>query len=146
MSYKEGQTSQRYFENLRSFAENKIVPRLGKLLIKNLKRDDIVNLQQEMRKENLSSVQNSFCLMKMSMDYACKKGYISCNPCKYAQAYERNKNPKPTLNQDQIYKLIVTEKNHRYAPVYAVILFLALRFGEGLGLSWDQIDFEKRTV
>lgn len=34
----------------------------------------------------------------------------------------------------------------RYALIYHLLLALGLRRGEGLGLSWDDLDWEARTV
>ncbi len=148
IDYKKGKISEQYVKSLRNFSKRYLIPRLGQVFIKNLKHEDIVNIQTEiMNKFNYScNGQTVFSILKCSLDYACKKGYIACNPCKYAQAYVTNKPEKPILKQDQIYKLLVVEKDHLYSGAYAIILLLALRFGEALGLSWDQVDLENRTV
>ena len=144
LDYKTDQITSTSLKVLKRFSELYIIPRLGNTLIKNIKKEDIINIQSEMK--TITGTARCFYLMKASLDYACKKGYISCNPCKYTQIYQRVINQQPILNPDQIYKLLVEEKDNIYSGLYAILLFLALRFGEGLGLSWKQIDFEKRTV
>ena len=148
LDYKTGRISEIYIKSLRNFSRRYLMPRIGKILIKDFKHDDVVNIQNEIMRtlNNLSCGARTFQILNNSLDYACKKGYLSCNPCKYAQAYTLNKREQPILKQDQIYKLLVSEKDHQYSGIYAIILLLALRFGEALGLSWDQVDFENRTV
>ena len=148
LNYKTGQVTDERINYLQKFSRRYIIPKIGKTLINDLKREDIINIQNNIKQEfnNKNSVSTCFYLMKNALDYACKAGYISCNPCKYAQAYEKVKYEQPILNSDQIRKLLVTEKEHVYSGIYAVILFLALRFGEALGLSWEQIDWENRTI
>ena len=148
IDYKEGKICAQYSKSLRNFSRRYLIPRAGKVLIKDLKHDDIVNIQTEIMNEFKHAYNGHmvFYILKCSLDYACKKGYIACNPCKYAQAYAITKREQPILKQDQIYKLLVVEKSNQYAGLFAVILLLALRFGEAVGLSWDQVDLENRAV
>lgn len=87
-----------------------------------------------------------FYILKCAFNFACKKGYISCNPCIKSYVYSPPKREQAILNKDQIYKILVTEKDNIYSGLFAIILLLALRVGEGVGLSWDQIDFDKKLI
>ena len=142
--YRAGRITERYRINLTRFTRNNILPHLGKVLVKNITKDDVIKIQRSIL--TTSGVATAYYLMKQVLDYACKKGYISCNPSKYAQAYSRTKREQTILKSDQIYKLLVTEKNNKYAGLFAITLLLALRAGEAAGLSWDKIDWENRTV
>ena len=146
--YKAGRISETYMKALRNFSRHYLIPRVGQVLIRDFKHDDVVKIQNEIMRtlNNLSCGARTFQILNNSLDYACKKGYLACNPCKYAQAYVINKREQPILKRDQIYKLLVVEKDNQYAGVYAIILLLALRFGEAVGLSWDQVDLENKTV
>ena len=53
---------------------------------------------------------------------------------------------QPILNEDQIKKLLITEKNHPYMPVYALMLGTGMRTSEALGLSWKQIDNTRQEI
>lgn len=128
--------------------EKYIFPRIGDIKIKKLTRADIIHLQNDIHAVSVAKTieTRAFYIIKNVMDYACRRGYLSCNPCIRAKLRHFREPEQTILNNDQLYKIIVTEKDSPYANFFAVILFMALRVGEALGLSWDQINWDRKTV
>ena len=133
---------------IRRVCETYVYPKIGNTKIKNIKKEDIINLQHEIHNlaKGKSLSLRVFYIIKPAMEYACKKGYISYNPCLKAKMHRYNTPEQTILDQDQIYKLLVEEKECKYAGLYAITFFMALRIGEAIGLSWDQINWESKTV
>ena len=146
--YQKNLVSESFLIMERGMFKNYINPKIGKIKIKELKKEDIIILQDNIHKFGHGKTRSShaFFIIKSAMNYACKKGYISYNPCLHAQVHNYQKTEQTILNKDQIYKLLVTEKENRYAGLYALILLMGLRTGEAIGLSWNQVNFERKTV
>ncbi len=148
LNYKKGFVNQYSVNSTLGICRNYIFPTIGDMLIKKIKSDDIFKLQAEIFNDTkrISVPPKVFYILKCAFNYACKKGYLSCNPCIKAYIYSSAKRTQSILNKEQIYKLLVTEKDSIYSGLLAIIFLLALRFGEGVGLSWDQVDFEKKII
>ena len=71
---------------------------------------------------------------------------LVANPCYELRKIESVIQDQPVLNEDQIKKLLITEKDHPYMPVYAVMLGTGMRISEALGLSWKQIDISRQEI
>lgn len=85
--------------------------------------------------------------LNLMMRYAVKNGYIKHNPCEVVEAPKEDTEEKRSLRashvQDLIFKL-----NPANVMECGVILCvtLGLRRGEIVGLSWEDVDFENKTV
>lgn len=61
-------------------------------------------------------------------------------------------------NYEEKYALTFEEKNEflerislkplieRYLPLLAILLYTGIRISEALGLTWDNVDFQRRTI
>ena len=65
--YKHDQVTECYIKMLKRFAKKNIFPKLGNILIKNIKKDDVINLQSEIKTN--STIRKCFYLMKASFDH-----------------------------------------------------------------------------
>lgn len=64
----------------------------------------------------------------------CLKDYPVTKEIKYALSYEEER------------ELIDRLKDNEYAPLILFMLYTGLRVGETLGLTWKDVDMQKRTV
>ena len=81
-----------------------------------------------------------------ALEKARKLEMIYKNPtelCDLPKAEPRNIHP---LEQEQVKALLGAIKDHRYNTLYQLTLFTGLRQGEVLGLTWDCVNFDKKTI
>lgn len=78
---------------------------------------------------------------------AVREGILTSNPCDSANPPKSDTKPKRALSPDQVHLLIamLDEKNPRECA-YLLAITMGLRRGEVCGLSWNDIDFERRQV
>ena len=103
---------------------------------------DILNIKG-LRAARISMIRS---VLKMILECAANHNLISRNPASLAQSTKRNFKFSAVLNDEDIKKLILIKDDSRYIPVILLTLFLGLRIGECLGLSWNNIDMEKGNV
>ena len=125
-----------------------IEPYFANYSVKSIRREDILQWQKMLLKKNMSTehIRHIFSLMNQTMTYACQKGYVNANPCRYARLFHREQKDQSVLSEEQLEHLLIAESGHPNAGFYAVTLLLALRKGEAMGLSWKQIDWETETI
>ena len=80
------------------------------------------------------------------MCYAVNHNLIRRNPGLLANSEKRHRSDIHILSDDDIRKLIRLQNDSQYVSVTLFTLFMGLRIGETLGLSWDKVNFEENTV
>ena len=85
-------------------------------------------------------------IINIVLEYAVNHKLISRSPALLAHSAKRKFKFATVLNDEDIKKLIQIQNESRYIPVILFTLFLGLRIGECLGLSWNNIDFENEKV
>lgn len=142
--------------------ENKILPELGHIKLGNftpnrvtifLNEIAIVKDKNGKQLKPLQYYKDSYIQLIYSklhslFDVAVKQGWIKENPCDNAIKPKRNKTVKKTpLETDQIKDLLSkTTQFDTYNAIIRFQLYTGMRIGETLALTWDDIDFEKKTI
>lgn len=85
-------------------------------------------------------------VITMITGYAANHNLIARNPGLLAYSDRRKHKNVSVLNDDEIKILIDLRDKEKYVRLMLVTLFLGLRIGEGLGLSWNKIDMENKNV
>lgn len=145
-----------------NIVENKIIPELGHIKIGNFTSNritvflnDIVIVKDKNGKplKPLQYHKDSYIRLIYSklhslFDIAVKQGWIKDNPCDNAIMPKRNKTiKKPPLEIEQIKDLLnKTEEFDTYNAIIRFQLYTGMRIGETLALTWDDIDFKKKTI
>lgn len=82
------------------------------------------------------------------MDFAKENDFIINNPCKKSLKSDMRKtsDKKEALTIDVQKKFFESAKGQSYENQFRFILQTGLRTGELVGLKWDDIDFENRTL
>lgn len=95
-----------------------------------------------------SYIQLIYSKLHSLFDVAIKQGWIKENPCENAIKPRRNKHKKlPPFETEQVKDLLAkTESFDTYNAVIRFQLYTGMRIGETLALTWDDIDFDKRTI
>ena len=92
------------------------------------------------------TVKNIAAVMHKAFNVAIKQDLIDTNPCDKADipaAIQREIKP---LADAEIPDFLEAIHGHPLENAFALCLFAGLREGECLGLSWNQVDFDKGTI
>ncbi len=142
-------TRKAYEEKTRNY----IKPALGAVKLSALTSPMVqkfVNSLKEETKEHkaLSSktIKCAHGVLHKGLQQAALIGYLRFNPadnCALPRMEQREVKP---LEQDEIGMFLEVIRGDRFESLFLVDLFTGLRQGEILGLTWDNIDFNKKTI
>ena len=149
-------------ETMRNIVETKILPEIGQIKLGDFSSNRItaflydVAIYKDKDGKPIkptqyykdSYTQLIFSKLHTLFDVAVKQGWIKDNPCTNAIKPKRNKTQKlPPFEIDQIKDLLKRSENFdTYNAVIHFQLYTGMRIGETLALTWDDIDFDKRTI
>ena len=132
-----------------------INPQFGKMKLKDLKTRDIQTFINEKfengrrdGKGGLSPRMVKYInqTLRKALNQAIKERLIKFNP---TDGLELPKNRKPemqTLSKEEIAKLLKAAEGTQNYNAYILALGTGMRRGEILGLKWQDIDFEEKTI
>lgn len=138
--------------------KNDILPVLKDMKIEDIKTNDIDNLVNNMinQKRSRNSINNTIALISGIFTYANKNFRYDYNPASNATkinsqlAKRKNLTKHPNVNIerediDKIFKRFTMSNPQQFLP----LLFgyrCGLRRGEIFAITWDEIDFDKKTL
>ena len=135
--------------NYRERYEHNVQPFIGSMLLRDVKPMDCQMILNAMESDYAgSTIRQTYMTMGTFFKSAKDNGFIDRHPM------DGVRYTKPVRAVDDIHFLTVDEQkrfleaakgSHSYAQ-YALILETGLRTGEMIGLTWDAIDWEKRTL
>lgn len=127
--------------------------RLGNMKVIDIKKSDILMFYKRFSDGGYSSgtIQILQKIIRPSLQLACDDNVILKNPADgCTKDYSTELEKKYALAFDEEKEFLERIKNRprmkRYYPMYAVILETGLRISEAIGLTWDDVDMEKRTI
>lgn len=126
---------------------NHIVPHIGSVPIQSLKSTSIKAMITSLEKQ-LSATSIKYVLRNLFqiLKYAEQQSYIIKNPMECVPTLKRGKPKFSTYSVEEIVKLIESVKGSNMELPLRIEVETGLRLGELLGLSWDNINFEKNTI
>jgi integrase len=126
---------------------NRLLPYIGSSNLDKLTPDKIQqvygDLQDDLAPNTLYSTHNIFSCV---MNDAKKWGYLVFNPLERVEVPRREKKEMRFLTAEEAASLIATAEGHRIWALVVVALATGMRRGELLGVKWNDIDFEARTL
>ena len=135
--------------NYRERYEHNVQPFIGSMLLRDVKQIDCQRILNAMESDYAgSTIRQTYMTMGTFFKSAKDNGFIDRHPM------DGVRYTKPVRAVDDIHFLTVDEQkrfleaakvSHNYAQ-YALILETRLHTGEMIGLTWDAIDWEKRTL
>ena len=139
--------------------ENQVYPLIGNIYMSQVSFDDIQLMVNELKKQNLSysTIKKAYEAINGCFKYALIKGDVNRNPCVGITL------PKNLKRQDSDIKFFTEEQiklmleqvvfkysngNFKYRLGYGVqfLLYTGLRIGEALALTWEDVDFQNKSV
>lgn len=124
---------------------NHIKPSLGKIPISKVRSSDIQNLLTKLgnkgyKKSSLSQLKREIHnLFALALDYE----YIYSNPCRASISVNvgADSKPKDSFNKFEYKLFLKYTKGSKFEQEFRFLLLTGLRFGELIGLMWEDVDF-----
>lgn len=137
---------------LRNYREryvNNIQPVIGRMLLSNVRPMHCKKVLIQMDVDYAgSTIRQTYITMGTMFKAALMNGMISKHPMdgvRYTKPVRTKDDIRFLTREDQKKFLEVAKRSHNYNQ-YALILETGLRTGEMIGLTWDAIDFNKKTL
>jgi integrase len=167
ITYKLGVVKQSTYDRMEGTYNHHIKDSIGKMQMGGIDAKDIqqlINDKVSPKNKNIkplsySSVKKIYELLNPCFEFAVQIGDLNINPMKYVKMPHRDNFVVKTkelfaLSDDEMkalktvsdMKRINGEPYYRYAYIHIIMLNTGVRVGEMLALTWNDIDFEKKTM
>ena len=133
--------SERTLDAIQSIAEHHLIPSLGHISLKQLKPQEIQGYYgKACDKLSARSVHYHHRILKQSLKYAVRQGYLGRNPCELVDPPKPRLKPMRTLTPEELETLLENASDNQFYPVIYTAVSTGLRQAELLGLRWRDID------
>ena len=131
-----------------ALAKFHINPVLGEIELQKLSSNDITRMLAVMREAAQSprSQQQARALLSIALRDAEYKGYILVNPVTRVRNPQGKRIEISPLTIEEVKRLLNTYSGTYLGGRLHIALICGLRQGESLGLTWDAVDLEARTI
>lgn len=140
--------------------KNHLIPHIGKIKLAELSKSNIEKMYSDLLESgntnkkgglNIKTVRNVALCLHKALQTAVECEYISKNVADIAkipnEKISKSKKKEVTpLSIDEQIKLMNYCDNSTYCTIIITALHTGLRLGELLGLTWDDVDFNKNTI
>jgi integrase len=135
-------------EQYRQHVKLYLTPLLGRHALSKLAPAHVRGFINQKLEDGLSprTVQLSLVILRKALSQACKDGLVARNVAKLVDGPRVERFEGKMLSPEQARAFLDAAKGERLEALYTVALSLGLRMGEALGLRWQDIDFERRTL
>lgn len=125
-----------------------IAPIIGAMELQAVKGVHVQKVYNTMTAAGLSgkTVKNAAAVLHKALSVAVKQGIIAANPCGGAELPQSETYEITPLTDEEIPRFLAAIDEAPMRNAYALCLFAGLREGECLGLSWKQVDFQRRRI
>ena len=93
-----------------------------------------------------TTVKHYTTIIRPALRNAYRDDLIRKNPCDFVPKLKREKSPKRYFNKDEIEIFFKAIEKHPMKLVYKIATYYGFRRSETLGLKWDAVDFENKTI
>lgn len=139
--------------------ENQVYPLIGDISMSQVTFDDIQFMINELKKQNLSysTIKKAYEAINGCFKYALIKGDVNKNPCIGVTLPKTLKHQEGDIKfytEEQIELLLkqstikYNNGKNKYRLGYGIqfLLYTGLRIGEALALTWEDVDFQNKTI
>jgi integrase len=138
----------RTLDAVQSIVERHLIPALGHIQLKQLHPQAIQEYYGKALEKPLSarSVHYHHRILKQSLKYAVRQGYLGRNPCEMVDPPSPRKKPMRTLTPSELEALLEHASGNQFYPIYYTAVSTGLREAELLGLTWRDIDLDRLSI
>lgn len=92
------------------------------------------------------SVRMHINVIRQTLEEAVKNGLLLQNPCRYLILPRKQRYQSTFYTAQQLQTLFDAIHDDPLRPLFKVVTLYGLRRSEALGLKWDSVDFERKTL
>ena len=134
----------------RQIARDYILPQLGSKQLQNLRPDRIQRMYNQHIESGASpgTVQLVHSVLRGCLYHAVKQGLIGQSPTKAVIPPKPRLTEKQVLDENQLQVMLIAAQENQpaYLPLYQLAITTGMRQGELLGLTWDDLDWNKGSL
>jgi integrase len=127
-----------------------LLPAFGKRLLTDITARDVIAVQTKVKRAGAPATANRYLtLMTRMFNLAVQWGRLEKNPAASVRKFTENNARERYLKTDEISRMLETLAawpNRSFAGLIRFLLFTGVRRGEAMGLTWDRVDLENRTI
>lgn len=151
IDYKQGKIRQSSIDNYRSNYTKHIQPYFKDIMLRDISPKVVdAYLCHLDTMLSYNSVKVVLALLSGAFDYAAQQEIILVNPCRCIKHHNNNTvyhpQHKRVWTDTEVSKVLDAFKDKNIYEAVVVAMFYGLRRGELLGLTWDNVDFDKRLI
>lgn len=146
--YKRASVKPKTYATYEAHITNHIAPELGNYTLASLRNDMVQRFVNGLADKGLKTItiERIVGTLKAAMLQAVDNELIAKSPAaRVKMPLKQDRNTRVLTVQEQE-RFIEAAKGHRNGEIFILILGTGLRIGEALGLTWNDIDFEKRIL
>jgi len=122
-----------------------IKPRIGDITLRELSTYQIQRCLDAIGGSCSTFVKN-YNVIHGALEKAVELGMIVRNPCKGVTFPKDDTEKMRVLSKEEQQRFIQALDGEYYRPMFLMYLYSGLRMGEGIPLTWEDIDLEKKTI
>ena len=148
-----GAVKPRTVDNYKGVVRARIKPGLGAIKLDNLTPHTIQSFYNSLSKPQDGSqglapktVKNIHGILHKALQQAVANGYIKTNPADHCILPRPVRRELKPMDEDTISAFLKAIQGHQFEDLFTVTLFTGMREGEVLGLLWDCVDLDRKTI
>ena len=150
--YVKGQVKPRTYTKYSQITKNHIIPHFGERELSDISRDDIQRLAYvELRQNALlstSTINSVLMVLNAALTIAEDNNMIPNNPCRKVKRLPHDEKKVDAFTQSEQRKIeaYIEQSNKHKLRGISICLYMGLRIGELLALTWSDVDLRMKTI
>ena len=123
-------------------------PKLGGTPLTRLRAGGVERVMADMMAagRSASTARAARTTLRRALKDAQRDGLVLPNAAALARPPRVDRSEPRALTVDETHRLLAATQDHRFGPLYALLLGTGLRLGEALGLAWSDTSADSLTV
>ena len=132
----------------RGYIKNHLIPQLGHHRLNELTPEHVDAALAAIRNEGRqpTTIKQIRAILRSALSHAEKRGLVARNVVRLSEPPRVRRPELAILSQEQAVAFVKAAASERLGPLWILLLDTGLRRGEALGLRWQDIDLDEKTL